>query len=55
VCERGLEGVVAKKLTSRYEPGERGWVKVKTPTTGGREAEIDAIRAKVERRAGTHV
>lgn len=31
--ELGLEGVVAKKLTSRYKPGERSpsWVKVKTP------------------------
>ncbi len=25
----GLEGVVAKKLTQRYKPGERLWVKVK--------------------------
>ena len=29
VCERELEGVVAKRLDSRYRPGERGWVKVK--------------------------
>ena len=30
-AERGLEGVVAKRLDSRYEPGRRssGWVKVK--------------------------
>ena len=25
----GLEGVVAKRLTQRYRPGERGWIKVK--------------------------
>jgi len=25
----GLEGVIAKKRTERYRPGERGWVKTK--------------------------
>jgi ATP-dependent DNA ligase len=34
-CKLGLEGVVAKKLRSRYQPGERGWIKVKNRTTGG--------------------
>jgi hypothetical protein len=29
VCGHGLEGVVCKPLTSRYLPGERGWLKVK--------------------------
>ena len=29
VREIGLEGVVAKKLSQRYRPGERLWVKVK--------------------------
>jgi bifunctional non-homologous end joining protein LigD len=29
VCARGLEGVVAKRRSSRYRPGERGWVKTK--------------------------
>jgi bifunctional non-homologous end joining protein LigD len=29
VCERELEGVVAKRTDSRYRPGERGWIKVK--------------------------
>jgi bifunctional non-homologous end joining protein LigD len=29
VCERELEGVVAKRRSSRYRPGERGWVKIK--------------------------
>jgi bifunctional non-homologous end joining protein LigD len=35
VCaEHDLEGVVAKRMTSRYRPGERSadWVKIKTPT-----------------------
>jgi bifunctional non-homologous end joining protein LigD len=29
VCEHELEGVVAKRRSSRYVPGERGWVKTK--------------------------
>ena len=29
ICERELEGIVAKRLDSRYRPGERAWVKVK--------------------------
>jgi bifunctional non-homologous end joining protein LigD len=29
VCERELEGVVAKRLDGRYRPGERGWIKIK--------------------------
>jgi bifunctional non-homologous end joining protein LigD len=29
VCERGLEGLVAKRLNEPYRPGERSWPKVK--------------------------
>jgi bifunctional non-homologous end joining protein LigD len=29
ICERGLEGVVAKRERDRYRPGERLWVKTK--------------------------
>src|SRR6476660_544977 len=29
VCELGLEGVVAKKRSSHYLPGRRGWIKTK--------------------------
>ena len=31
VCRRGLEGVMAKRLTSRYRPGKRttAWLKIK--------------------------
>jgi bifunctional non-homologous end joining protein LigD len=32
VCERGLEGVVAKRRTDSYRPGERQWIKTKNPT-----------------------
>ena len=31
VCERGLEGVVAKWRRASYRPGQRGWIKVKNP------------------------
>ncbi len=31
VCERGLEGVVAKWRWASYRPGQRGWIKVKNP------------------------
>ncbi len=35
VCRRGLEGVVAKRLTSRYQPGRRteAWRKIKPAHT----------------------
>jgi bifunctional non-homologous end joining protein LigD len=29
VCERELEGIVAKRLDGCYRPGERGWTKIK--------------------------
>jgi bifunctional non-homologous end joining protein LigD len=29
VWRNGLEGVVAKRLTQPYKPGERGWIKTK--------------------------
>jgi bifunctional non-homologous end joining protein LigD len=29
VCAHELEGIVAKRKSGRYRPGERGWVKVK--------------------------
>jgi bifunctional non-homologous end joining protein LigD len=33
VCQRGLEGVVAKRLRAPYRPGERQWVKTKNRAT----------------------
>lgn len=29
VCERELEGIVAKRVDGLYRPGERGWIKIK--------------------------
>lgn len=33
VCDRGLEGVVPKRLRDPYRPGERLWVKTKNRAT----------------------
>jgi ATP-dependent DNA ligase len=29
VCAHELEGIVAKRRTSRYRAAERGWIKIK--------------------------
>jgi ATP-dependent DNA ligase len=44
VCEMGLEGVVAKRTTSRYGAGVRGWVKVKNPNYWRRDSEMRAMQ-----------
>jgi ATP-dependent DNA ligase len=44
-----LKGVVAKKLSSRYAPGERGWVKMKNPSYWQRDAEIEAMQRSRDR------
>jgi len=33
VCDRGLEGIVAKRERDAYRPGERQWVKTKNLET----------------------
>jgi bifunctional non-homologous end joining protein LigD len=43
VCERRLEGVVAKRERDPYRPGERGWVKPKNPGWSRYEAEREAV------------
>jgi bifunctional non-homologous end joining protein LigD len=55
VCRLGLEGVVAKRLSSRYRPGERGWVKTKNPNYWRRDSEREAMQRSRERRQRTHV
>ena len=51
IREHDLEGVVAKKRTSCYRPGERGWVKVKNRAYWRWELEQreGAIRARTPR------
>jgi bifunctional non-homologous end joining protein LigD len=51
VCELGLEGVVAKRLSSRYRSGARGWVKAKNPAYWRRDSEREAVARSRERRA----
>jgi ATP-dependent DNA ligase len=51
VCGLGFEGVVAKNHLSLYRPGERGWVKVENPNYWRRDADVEALARKHERRA----
>jgi bifunctional non-homologous end joining protein LigD len=41
VCERGLEGIVAKRSASTYRPRQRGWIKVKNPAYWRRDQEFE--------------
>ena len=49
VCERGLEGVVAKRLSGSYQPGRRGWVKVKNTEYWRYPLELEASRRTARR------
>ena len=40
VCERDMEGIVAKPSASAYRPGYRGWLKIKNPSYWRREQEL---------------
>jgi ATP-dependent DNA ligase len=51
VCDRGLEGVVAKRRSGKYRPGYRGWIKVKNPGYWRRESEVEGVRRSRERRS----
>src|SRR3954466_9634527 len=50
VCERNLEGVVAKRRSGRYRPGERGWVKIKNRDYWRYEMEREGALKAAERR-----
>ena len=50
-CENGLEGVVAKKLTQSYRPGERLWIKTKNRDYWRYPLEIESLHRAIERRA----
>jgi bifunctional non-homologous end joining protein LigD len=49
VCKHGREGVVAKRLDSRYRPGERGWVKTKNRAYWRYPLEVPAVQRSRER------
>jgi ATP-dependent DNA ligase len=52
VVEHRLEGVVAKRLSEPYRPGERSWIKKKNPGWPRYEAEREAIVRDRQRAAG---
>jgi bifunctional non-homologous end joining protein LigD len=49
VCEHELEGVVAKRRSSRYLSGERGWIKTKNRDYWRWEMERRALKHRRER------
>ena len=51
VCDRGLEGIVAKQLRSTYRPGKRAWIKIKNPDYWRRDSEIRSMEIAARRRA----
>ena len=55
VCEHGLEGVVAKLVSTRYGPNRRGWIKTKNPNYWRRDLEREAMARSRERRAHKYV
>ena len=49
VCEKDLEGIVAKRKDSTYSPGSRTWIKIKNPhytQTEGRRELFDEMRQR---------
>jgi bifunctional non-homologous end joining protein LigD len=46
VCDRGLEGVVVKKRSAPYRPGERLWTKVKNRDYWRYPLELEAVQRK---------
>jgi ATP-dependent DNA ligase len=49
VCERDLEGIVAKRKDGLYTPAETSWVKIKNPHYSQTEGRHEFI----QRQAGT--
>lgn len=54
VHERGLEGVVAKRVTEGYRPGEPGWVKVDNRDYRRYERARDGFLRRLARRRSRH-
>ena len=49
VCDLGFEGVVAKRLSSRYGANQRGWIKTKNPNYWRRQSEREAMSRRRSR------
>jgi hypothetical protein len=52
MCEQGLEGVVAKRLSDRHRPGERRWLKRKNLANPRVQQERDAA-TRIRRSIGS--
>src|SRR5581483_4752535 len=50
MCERGLEGVVAKRLRDPYRSGERLWVKTKNRATDRFTEELAGVNRQLSKR-----
>jgi ATP-dependent DNA ligase len=51
VCDQGLEGIVAKRRSQPYRPGERAWIKTKNKAYWRYGEEVESVRRSLERRA----
>jgi bifunctional non-homologous end joining protein LigD len=48
VCEHELEGVVAKRRSQRYRPGERAWIKTKNRAYWRYGEELESLRRSIK-------
>jgi bifunctional non-homologous end joining protein LigD len=51
VCDQGMEGIVAKRRSQRYRPGDRAWIKTKNKAYWRYGEELESLRRSLERRA----
>ena len=51
VVDQGLEGIVCKRKSQPYRPGERGWIKVKNRDYWRYPQELESFRRSLERRS----
>jgi bifunctional non-homologous end joining protein LigD len=49
VVEQGLEGIVCKRRSQPYRPGERAWIKVKNHAYWRYPFELESLRRSLER------
>jgi hypothetical protein len=47
VCDQGLEGIVAKRRSQPYRPGERAWIKTKNRDYWRYGEELESLRRSV--------
>jgi bifunctional non-homologous end joining protein LigD len=53
VCDQGLEGIIAKRRSQPYRPGERAWIRPRTRLTGAtaRSLSRSAARSSADTRS----